>query len=153
MRYFLYILIAILSFFPAFAKGDVKVVDGDSLFIGDREIRLSGIDAPEYHQMCYDENDVPYACGKEAFRYLQTIVTEDVVCKVKEVDRYNREVADCFVGDTNINKEMVRMGYAVAYDRYTKDYLPAQKQAKKHKRGIWVGRFMKPELYRRLQDK
>ena len=50
----------------------------------------------------------------------------------------------------NINKDMVLKGYAVAYDRYTKDYVSAQKDAKKHKRGIWSGRFMKPELYRRL---
>ena len=36
------------------ARAQVKVIDGDSIFIGKREIRLSGIDAPEYKQSCYN---------------------------------------------------------------------------------------------------
>ena len=39
---------------PVAAKSKIYVVDGDSIFIGEREIRLSGIDAPEYHQSCFD---------------------------------------------------------------------------------------------------
>ena len=42
---------------------EVIITDGDSLKIGKEKIRLSGIDAPEMKQICYDENDSPYACG------------------------------------------------------------------------------------------
>ncbi len=150
MRFIFFVCAAFLFSKAAAGSDYIKVVDGDSLFIGKREIRLSGIDAPEYHQECYDENDAPYPCGKEAFWALKKMAGKNIVCKKVTVDRYRREVADCFCGKKNINKEMVRQGYAVAYDRYTQNYVPAQNEAKKHKRGIWRGRFMKPELYRRL---
>ena len=35
------------------AQAHVRVVDGDSLFLGNKEVRLSGIDAPEYKQTCF----------------------------------------------------------------------------------------------------
>lgn len=150
MRFWFGVFFLLCSFFTAHARQNIKVIDGDSLFINNREIRLSGIDAPEYRQICYDSDGAEYFCGKEALKMLKNMIDDTLICKPKVVDRYGREVADCFVGDKNINKEMVRLGYAVAYDRYTKDYVAAQKEAKKHKRGIWSGRFMKPELYRRL---
>ena len=36
--------------------GAVQVVDGDSLRKEDTDVRLYGIDAPEYHQACEDQN-------------------------------------------------------------------------------------------------
>ena len=66
-------------------------------------------------------------------------------------DRYNREVSVCRAGRTNLNKQMVKQGWAVAYSRYTKAYNEAEKYAKEHKLGIWQGRFLKPEYYRILQ--
>ena len=45
---------------------EVIITDGDSLKIGKEKIRLSGIDAPEMKQICYDETASPYACGHVA---------------------------------------------------------------------------------------
>ena len=53
------------------AQAQVKVIDGDSIFIGKREIRLSGIDAPEYKQPCYNAAGKAYPCGELAFRALK----------------------------------------------------------------------------------
>ena len=50
---------------------EVIITDGDSLKIGKEKIRLSGIDAPEMKQICYDENDSPYACGHVAKKKLE----------------------------------------------------------------------------------
>ena len=47
----------------------VIVTDGDSLKIGKEKIRLSGIDAPEMKQICYDRYDTPYACGHLAKKF------------------------------------------------------------------------------------
>ena len=52
----------------------VIITDGDSLKIGKEKIRLSGIDAPEMKQICYDQNDSPYACGHLAKTYLEDII-------------------------------------------------------------------------------
>ena len=132
---------------------DIKVIDGDSLLIGKKEIRLSGIDAPEYHQQCYDSQDNLYPCGKNAAKALQKMIkNHQISCRKIVKDRYKREVSVCFSGKTNLNYQMVTQGWAVAYTRYTKDYVPAEQEARKYKRGIWNGRFLKPEYYRILRQ-
>ena len=35
----------------------IKVIDGDSIVLNGTEIRLEGIDAPEYKQICHDKNN------------------------------------------------------------------------------------------------
>lgn len=134
------------------AAEPVKVIDGDSLFIGKTEIRLEGIDAPEYHQMCYDSENKAYPCGKEAYLALKKLVgTRPVRCEKVIIDKYRRQVSVCWLGKVNLNRWMVENGWAVAYTRYTRDYAAAERRVKKHRRGIWQGRFMKPEYYRILQ--
>lgn len=152
MRQFKYLPFMLLLF-ASVVQAKIKVVDGDSIFIDKREIRLSGIDAPEYHQLCYDENGQEYECGQEALKALRQLAGPDLQCKTLVRDRYKREVAVCESNGININKKMVEIGWAVAYKRYTNDYDQAEKEAKKKKRGIWQGRFMKPELYRILHKK
>ena len=45
--------------------GRVRVIDGDSLTVDGVEVRLFGIDAPEYYQTCTRENG-PWNCGIDA---------------------------------------------------------------------------------------
>ncbi len=47
-------------------SGGYEAVDGDSLRRGEAQIRLQGIDAPEFRQMCSDSTGRDYACGREA---------------------------------------------------------------------------------------
>lgn len=147
--------VLLLSVFAqaAAAASGIRVVDGDSIMAGGREIRLSGIDAPEYFQTCYDAGGKEYACGKKARRALEKLVGKDLSCKRAARDKYGRDVSVCFSRGVNINEKMVEIGWAVAYKRYTDEYNGAEKLAKKNKRGIWQGRFMKPELYRILNRK
>ena len=44
---------------------------------------------------------------------------------------------------------MVRDGYAVAYRRYSMDYVADEEYARENKLGIWVGEFESPEKWRR----
>ncbi len=150
MRFLLIFLILAFN-----AKADTKVVDGDSLEIDDKEIRLIGIDSPEYNQTCYDLNNEEYDCGKEAYMFLKILVENGLnqhlrlKCNKKGVDKYKRDLSECFIGKTNINEEMVKSGYAIVYRHDT--YKKYEDDAKEAKRGIWQGRFMRPELYRILQ--
>lgn len=143
-------LFAMLIYSADLFAVEIKVIDGDSIYLDRQEIRLEGIDAPEYHQQCYNENGKLYDCGRKAFKALKLILKEDVVCKTVAKDRYKRKVAVCYSGGKNLNEEMVKQGWAVAYDRYTDDYVDDEKTAKNGKKGLWQGKFMRPELYRSL---
>lgn len=131
----------------------VKVIDGDSLEIGTRRIRLQGIDAPEYKQYCYDARGKKYNCGKEARKYLKSMLEQvdfKVSCRTREKDRYGRELATCYANGKNLNLAMLESGWAVTYRTEKRKYTEAEKQAQKEKNGVWQGKFMRPEYYRRL---
>ncbi len=70
-------------------------------------------------------------------------------CVVKERDRYQRLVAECFIGKESLSKFMVREGYAVAYVQYSKDFIEDEKYAKQNKLGIWSMNFQMPSEYRK----
>lgn len=150
---FLFLILAFFISFSASVRAEVRVIDGDSLMVNGVEVRLEGIDAPEYHQECYDKDDKPYPCGKIAYEFLLKIVGQDTTCEEIEKDRYHRSVAVCYSQGKNLNQEMVANGWAVAYTSYTDAFLDAEAKAKKAGRGIWQGRFMRPELYRALMRK
>ena len=136
------------------SSAKVKVIDGDSIVVGGKEVRMEGIDAPEYHQDCFDAKGEAYACGVKAYEYLnQKVKGKKVRCEPIEIDRYKRVVAVCFAGGANLNAEMVNSGNAVAYDRYDDAYVPLEQEAKQNKRGIWQGKFMRPEFWRLLNKR
>ncbi|MEI3582494.1 MAG: thermonuclease family protein [Alphaproteobacteria bacterium] len=156
MKLFVCLLAGCLYAAGAFAAENVYVVDGDSLEMGEVRIRLEGIDAPEYYQDCRYPNNKKYACGLEARQYLQSLVDQGkVTCIERDLDRYNRSLCTCYVTNkigekTNLNEAMVRAGWAVVYKNKHSDYSAAEAEAEREKRGIWQGKFMKPQLYRIL---
>ena len=127
------------------------ITDGDTIKIINKRIRLHGIDTPEKKQICI-KNTKEYSCGKEATDALaKKINGSRVVCKVQDrLDRYKRYIGVCFAGEVNLNKWMVRNGYAIAYRRYSKDYIEDEDYAKKNKLGLWAGNFIYPEKWRKL---
>jgi endonuclease YncB( thermonuclease family) len=130
-------------------QSSVTVTDGDSLRRGSQRIRLHGIDAPELGQQCRDQAGHSYRCGEEARRILKELVgSPEISCDIIETDRYQRDVARCRVDSVEVNREMVRLGWAVAYGRQNIDYLYAEAQARTAKRGLWQGEFELPEDFR-----
>ncbi len=131
------------------ANEKIKVVDGDSLELGRRRIRLLGIDSPEYVQDCYDKQHKKYSCGIKAKKYMEKLIAQgNVECREVSKDRYERSLSVCYSGSQNLNEEMVRAGWAVAYRDEEGLYDRAEEEAKEYKRGIWQGKFMRPELFR-----
>lgn len=127
-------------------KGRAHVDDGDSLTIGERRIRLFGVDAFEYRQRCGR-----MACGNLAFQRLRQIVGQQPVsCARQDIDPYGRMVAICKLPDgRDLGREMVRAGYAVAYRRYSTRYVADEIAAKKVRAGAWAHGFRRPSDYRR----
>ena len=132
-------------------SGVPSITDGDTIKILNKRIRLHGIDAPEKKQICI-KNSKEYNCGKEATTALfKKTKAKRMTCKVQDkLDRYKRYIGVCFVEDVNLNRWMVRNGYAVAFRRYSKDYIKDENYAKKNKLGLWSGTFIHPEKWRKL---
>ena len=126
------------------------VIDGDTLKADKLRLRLHGIDAPEREQICTDANGKNYACGKQATDWLrQQIKTgKRLNCDLLDIDRYRRLIVRCFKGDKDINQAIVRAGWAVAYTRYSDDYLKSETEAKSKQNGLWQGSFIYPEIWR-----
>ena len=133
------------------AKGSsLKIVDGDTIHIGKNKYRLHGIDAPETQQQCERKNK-KYQCGVEATQFLNSLIKDKnkVSCEKKNVDRYKRIVAICYYNNKDLNKLMVRNGWAIAYRKYSKDYVDDETYARIKKLGIWDGKFLEPQEWRR----
>jgi endonuclease YncB( thermonuclease family) len=129
--------------------GVASVIDGDTIEIHSKRIRLFGIDAAENAQLC-TRNGKAYRCGKEAaFALADKIGRRIVRCFPRDTDRYGRTVAVCRVGGVDINGWMVRKGFAVAYRKYSAAYVADEEEARSKQIGLWAGEFEKPWNYRR----
>jgi len=138
-----------LTFSQNIIKGNAKIIDGDTIHIGKEKIRLHGIDAPEINQICTINNQI-WKCGLESKRSLINIILNQVVqCNILETDKYKRAVAVCFANDLNLNRYMVKNGWAIAYRYYSLNYVIDEEFAKKRKLGIWKGQFIEPYIFRK----
>ncbi len=146
-------LIAALCLLATPALADVagipNVIDGDTLEIHGQRIRLHGIDAPESRQLCRLDGK-PWQCGKDAANALaEKIARRLVTCEDLGRDRYKRIIGRCTVAGEDIESWMVVNGWAVAYRRFSLDYVDQEADAQAARRGIWAGEFVKPWEWRR----
>ena len=133
-------------------SGKGFAIDGDSIKVGKKEVRLFGLDAPEYKQKCFDKDNQEYSCGIVSYEFLTKLATgKKVECVYAEKDKYDRYLGKCFVGEVSINEEIVKNGMAVIYNfTESSDKMDElEKQAKASKIGIWQGSFELPKDYRK----
>lgn len=115
-----------------------RVIDGDSVRVSlgsqQLEVRLGGIDAPEYQQ--------PF--GEEAKDTLTKLVSNQAVRLVaQEKDRYGRTVALLVRADDglDINAELVRQGVAWVHPKFGDPrWFLLERQARAAQRGLWSAR-------------
>ena len=126
----------------------VGIADGDTLTcLTDskqlRKVRLHAIDAPEKQQ----------SFGRQAKKHLSDLVyKQTVTLNITDTDRYGRTVADIQLGSLNVNQQMVKDGYAWAYQRYGGSrYLQDEKAARQAKLGLWRdAQPIEPNQWRRM---
>lgn len=130
-----------------------RVVDGDTIHLEGKKIRLLGIDAPEMKQSCRAAEGESWACGVKARDVLKSMLAHhhQVSCKIDGRDRYGRLLGRCFAGQidsgVDVQKALVAQGIAVA--EYTNDYRRDERHARHQKNGIWAGQFLRPKQYRK----
>jgi endonuclease YncB( thermonuclease family) len=128
---------------------ELRVVDGDTIHLNGEKIRFTGIDTPELKQTCIKEGFID-PCGVTAKKILIVKIADNKVeCISEGKDRYKRTLAECFVNDESLSSYLVRSGYAFAYRRYSKKFIPDEDYAKDNKIGMWSMKFQYPWDYRR----
>lgn len=131
--------------------GRASVIDGDTLEIHGERIRLEGIDAPESRQTCNKHGEL-WRCGQQAALALSDwIGVRTVVCIGHGHDRYGRVLARCSVAGIDMQGWLVTNGHALAYRRYSMDYVPHEELAQSAGAGVWIGEFTAPWEWRRSQ--
>jgi endonuclease YncB( thermonuclease family) len=142
MKYIINILIVIIIGRVMWIKdGDSFLMRADGIKY---EVRMYGIDAPEYKQPGY----------KNALKTLiKLIKNKNVKVEKKGKDYYGRLIGKVYIGKTYVNLEMIKRGHAHWYKKYApedKDLQQAEAEAKKAKRGVWSKPdVIKPSDWRR----
>ena len=130
--------------------GTGKVREGNIVQVGASRIRLGGIDAPSVDQLCLDSKGERWACGVAARdELIKHADNKTWTCHIRQaVDRQaidrRRSVARCEVDGEDIQKWMVRNGWALSYVRFSHDYDDDEKAAREAKAGLWQGAFIAP---------
>ncbi len=131
-------------------SGRVAVVDGDTFRVNGTSLRLHGIDAPEQDQPCQDSAGRDWACGAWVTDQVRRAYSgKRVRCEGVTTDRYDRLVAKCYLGGTDIGQRLVQEGLAFAFRRYALDYDLDEKRAAVNGRGLHGTKIQRPSDYRR----
>jgi len=116
--------------------------------VGGIPVRLHGIDAPESRQTC-ERDGKTYACGKQATHALASLISgRSVQCEIVGRDDYARALGVCRVADTELNRTMVRDGWALAFIKYSDRDAADEDAAEAAKAGLWAASFVQPWEWR-----
>lgn len=128
--------------------GAARAVDGDSLFVAGREVRLFGIDAPEYRQTCR-VGWTNWSCGSDAAAALRAMIdARHLTCTPVDRDVYGRTVATCRVEGIDVAAAMLDKGLAITLDTAPADYAALEGRSKARRAGIWNAQFETPATFR-----
>ncbi len=113
----------------------VWVSDGDTLRVlvrgREMEVRLADIDAPE--------RDQPHG-WRSKLQLIDLVRDQHIVLAPRDVDQYGRIVAYVWVGDLEINRELVKRGAAWFYPEYAESdaLYEEEERARAAKQGLWA---------------
>jgi endonuclease YncB( thermonuclease family) len=124
---------------------------GDLLQIGGQYIRLYGIEAFTFDQICQDRHVMPWRCGVAAKALLDQLVeNQSLNCVVVNEDHYGRYTASCTNEDgVDLAAELVRRGLALAHRVHPNEYGALEDEARTAEVGAWAGSFVPPWDWRR----
>ena len=127
-------------------EGKATVIDADTLQIGDRQVRLAGIDAPEAgqeHKLATGGTDY---FGRAAALKLHALVTEDIIrCDVASLaGNRGLTLATCFNGTVDLGADMLASGMAMTIKSSPPAYAEQEAQAKKQRKGFWHDDTIEP---------
>jgi len=138
------------------AAEEVRVVDGETLRLRDRTLRLLGLDAPARGTRCgaaaRGAAESAFDCGAASAAALARLIGErTVTCRLQGQDRVGHALGVCeaqaataarapaAAEPVDLNLAMVAEGWAVAEGGALPALLPAEAEARRAGRGLWAG--------------
>jgi endonuclease YncB( thermonuclease family) len=108
----------------------VAVVDGETLRLRDKVVRLQGVTAPPRGDTCAGHD-----CGREAAEALSGLVRDHgVACRMNGTDRLGFPKGVCKAGGTDLGRQLVLAGFARAAGP---ELAREERDARARGRGLW----------------
>lgn len=115
---------------------DIRIVDGETLALGERVVRLSGIAAPTRGERCQRPDGQAFDCGGQATAALTRMVAGRAVsCRIVGRDGFGRGIGECEANGLDLGGRLVADGYAVATGSALRT---AEHAARSAGRGLWA---------------
>lgn len=128
--------------------GRATAITGDTLRIGSRVVRLSGIEAPSIAQRC-GLRAGQWPCGRSAREALaRNLQRERVTCSIAGKDDQGRHLGTCSIGSRDIARGLVASGSVFGGTGLFAAYASEEHEARSKRRGIWRGPAQRPSEYR-----
>jgi endonuclease YncB( thermonuclease family) len=122
------------------APAQVAVVDGGTLMLGNRVVRLLGVDPPTRGAACRAADGSETDCGAAATRALAALVWDlPVACHVRGQDELGRLYGACEANGIDLNRAQVAAGWARAGDAFP-SLKREEAEARAGHRGLWAAR-------------
>ena len=133
-------------------SGRINVIHAHLFKIGNRYIRLYGVDAPDNDQLCSNANGSSYNCGEQAASWVRNWIDNNVIeCYLFKVDPNGVDIGTCLWGKYDIGAGLVGAGWGIANEKETSIYKPYEAKAKSEFSGLWQGTFYLPEDWRDIK--
>ena len=117
--------------------GKAYVTDGDGIRVARAEVRLAGLDAPEWDQKAKHQDGYWFNHGRYVKSALiQKVGGKHVSVAVEGVDKFGRVVGTVTCDGRDIGEWMVREGLAIA--AYHGRYRQIEQGAREARRGMWA---------------
>ena len=117
--------------------GKAYVTDGDGIRVARQEVRIAGLDAPEWDQKAKHRDGYWFRHGKRVKSALiQEIGGKQVHVSVEGTDRFGRLLGTVTYKGRDIGEWLVREGHAIA--AYSDRYRHVEREARYAKRGMWA---------------
>ncbi len=128
--------------------GRATAVDGDTIEIRGRRIRIQGIDAFQPRQRCRNNRGRRYRCGRRASAAMQRLVNGERIACVRLGGGRHATLATCWRGSEDLGAAMVLSGWAVATGGPGGPYSIHERMARRRQAGAWSGEFTRPSQWR-----
>lgn len=93
----------------------IRIVDGETIGLGDKIVRLAGISAPMRGETCRSGAGEAFDCGAAAAAALTRLVAgQAVTCRIVGQDGFGRGLGQCEAAGADLNRAQVSGGFALA---------------------------------------
>lgn len=122
-------LVGLLLFADATIAADIQVIDGGTLVMDGRTVRLWGIEVPPAEQICVTTAGRSWPCGKRVRDQLRSVVQDNEIACQPKTPGFEL----CRIAGLDIGALLVREGLAKARD----DYQEIEARARSMRVGLW----------------